>query len=109
MPNQLDLQQAGIMLLELKAMKAKLGSDHSLTGKLLQQASEKETVISYSYGPPPIVKPSFELYGEWLLEMKKPEEALQQFELSLRAAPGRLLSLAGKKNAEKMMGTASLR
>jgi tetratricopeptide (TPR) repeat protein len=108
-PNQLDLQQSGIMLMELKAMNAKLKKDNLQTDKLLKQASETEAAISYAFGPPTIVKPSFELYGEWLLEMNRPEEALKQFELSLTAAPGRLLSLEGKKNAEKMMGTASLR
>jgi tetratricopeptide (TPR) repeat protein len=107
-PNQLDLQQSRIMLLELEAMNAKLKNDNLLVDKLLKKASETETAISYSYGPPTIVKPSFELYGEWLLEMNRPEEALKQFELSLIAAPGRLLSVEGKKKAEKMMGTARL-
>ena len=65
-----------------------------------------EKNVSYAFGPPTIVKPSFELYGEWLLEINRPKEALAQFNLSLTAAPGRLLSLTGKKNAEAMLSIA---
>jgi hypothetical protein len=96
------------MLLELKAMQARLKKDNAAVEKYLKQASESESVTSYAFGPPTIVKPSFELYGEWLLEMKRPTEALEQFEFSLKAAPGRLLSLNGKKNAEAMMSSGKI-
>ena len=105
-PNQLDIQQSQIMLVELKAMEARLKKNNALTEKLLKQAVEMEKNVSYAFGPPTIVKPSFELYGEWLLEMNRPKEALTQFNLSLTAAPGRLLSLTGKKNAEAMLSIA---
>ena len=45
----------------------------------------------------------FELYGEWLLAMNKPKEALQQFEQSLEVAPGRILSMQGKDRAIKLL------
>ena len=62
-----------------------------------------EKNISYAYGPPTIVEPSFELYGEWLLAMNKPEEALQQFEQSPEAVPGRILSVQGKDKAVNLL------
>jgi len=104
LPNALDIQQSEIMLLELKAMQAKLKKNNLDVEKYLKQAVASESTASYSFGPPTVVKPSFELYGEWLLDMKRPEEALQQFDLSLKAAPGRLLALNGKRNAEAMLG-----
>jgi tetratricopeptide (TPR) repeat protein len=104
-PNQLDVQQAEVMELELKAMLALLKNDETGTEKMLKQAVDLEKNISYAYGPPTIVKPSFELYGEWLLQQNKPQEALEQFELSLKAAPGRLLSVKGKANAGQQMNS----
>jgi len=100
-PNILDIQQAEVMELELQAMQAWLKKDAVKTEKILKQAVNLETTISYAFGPPTIVKPSFELYGEWLLQVNKPKEAIEQFELSLKAAPGRLLSVKGKANAEE--------
>ena len=111
LPNALDIEQSIIMLLELKAMKAWFQKDKMLTEKYLKQAVEMETKVSYAFGPPTIIKPSFELYGEWLLENNRPGEALQQFELSLKAAPNKLLSVIGKEKAENLLkdnSTASL-
>jgi len=102
-PNKLDVQQAEVMELELKAMLVWLKKDAAAAEKLFKQAVDLEKNISYAYGPPTIVKPSFELYGEWLLAMNKPKEALQQFEQSLQAAPGRVLSMQGKNKATQLL------
>ena len=103
LPNSLDIEQATVMLLELNAMNAWLKKDWGQTEKFLKRAVEMETKVSYAFGPPTIIKPSFELYGEWLLENNRPKEALAQFELSLKAAPNKLLSLKGKEKAEKLL------
>ncbi len=111
LPNSLDIEQATIMLLELKAMNAWLKNDKTATENFLKKAVDMETKVSFSYGPPPIVKPSFELYGEWLLENNRPQEALAQFEQSLKAAPNKLLSVKGKEIAQqqvKMNSSSSL-
>ena len=99
------------MLLELNAMHALLKKNMAQAGQFLKRAVEMESKVSYAFGPPTIVKPSFELYGEWLLENNQPKAALEQFELSLKAAPNRLLSVKGKQKAEKLLkenATASL-
>jgi hypothetical protein len=60
-----------------------------------------DATLKYSYGPPIILKPAYEAYGEWLLENNNPKLALTYFEKSLERYPGRLLSLEGmKKTAE---------
>jgi tetratricopeptide (TPR) repeat protein len=103
LPNELDVKQSTVMLLELKAMQAKLKKNNKNVEKYLKEATAIETNTSYAYGPPTVVKPSFEMYGEWLLEMKRPAEALQQFEYSLKTAPGRLMALNNRKKAEDML------
>ena len=68
-----------------------------------------ENSISYSYGPPTVVKPSNEMFGEWLLLIMKPKEAKLQFELALKASPNRTLSVNGMAAADAMMNnTAAL-
>ena len=49
------------------------------------------------------MKPSYEMYGEWLLENGRPKEALVQFEKSLELAPNKRLSVMGKEAAMKLL------
>ncbi len=102
-PNSLDLQQAQVMLLELNAKLSCLNNDNTSADKFFKKAVDLESGISYAYGPPTIVKPSSEIYGEWLLEVNRPSEALEQFEYSLKTTPGRLLSIQGKEKAIAMV------
>lgn len=102
--NQLEVNQAHVMEMELRSLLADLNKDAQASEDWLKQASELEKNISYSYGPPPIVKPSFELYGEWLLNNNRPKDALNQFDYSLVRAPKRVLSLKGKLHAARALG-----
>lgn len=102
--NLLDVQQTEVMELELRALQTWLGNDTTATDSFFRKATTLENSISYSYGPPVIVKPSNELYGEWLLKINRPKEALEQFNLALKAAPNRVLSLQGKMKAASMTG-----
>ena len=95
LPNQLDIDQARVMALELEAMQAQLNGDLTATENLLKEATTLEQQLSYAYGPPRIALPSYELYGNWLLEQGRPTEAMQQFEYALAKGPGRLHALAG--------------
>jgi tetratricopeptide (TPR) repeat protein len=103
-PNLLDVQQAEVMELELNAMEAWMKRDTAATDSLYRKATALESSISYSFGPPAVVKPSNELYAEWLLQVDRPAEALQQFQHSLKAAPRRVLSLQGVINAATQTG-----
>lgn len=100
-PNLLDVQFAGVMELELRALRAWLKNDLAGTEQFLKQATALENSISYSYGPPDIIKPSNELYGDWLVKLNRPKEALIQYDLALKAAPKRVLSMKGKDQASK--------
>ena len=50
------------------------------------------------------VKPPYELYGEILLELGRPEEALEKFETSLLRMPNRMRSLLGAARAADANG-----
>ena len=43
------------------------------------------------------------MYGEWLLKMNRPKDALVQFEKSLESAPNKLLSIKGKETALNLL------
>lgn len=103
LPTETDLLVAETMETELRAMRAWLDKDAATTEKFLKQATTLHTEAGYSYGPPDIVKPSFELYGEWLLENGRPKDALVQFEKSLELAPNKRLSVQGKEAAMKLL------
>jgi pentatricopeptide repeat protein len=102
-PNQLDVDQAYVMELQLRGFLAGLEDHEEEAEKFLKQAAMLEENVSYSYGPPPIVKPSHELYGEWLLQTNHPEEAQVQFEKALERGPKRVLSLLGQKQAATLL------
>ena len=104
MPNLLDVQQAEVMELELRALQQWRKKNDAATDSLFRKATLLENSLSYSFGPPVIVKPSNELYGEWLLENNRAAEALQQFNRSLQTTPNRRLSLEGKMKASKLAG-----
>ena len=97
-----DIEKARIMELELRALLALLKEDPRDAEKYFRLATDLESKTSYAYGPPQIAKPSFELYGDWLLSVNRPGDALQQYEQSIKLAPGRKLALEGKQNAMKL-------
>jgi len=102
-PDALDIEYAAIMELELKAMQAWRLGNATDTEKFLNEAVDREQTASYSYGPPSIVKPSYELYAEWLMENGRANEALKQYNYALKVFPNRKLLLQGKENAEKAL------
>ena len=98
-----DLLESETMEMELRAMRAWLDKDAATTEKFFKKATELHAAAGYSYGPPAIAKPSYEMYGEWLLENNRPKDALTQFELSLKLAPNKRLSVQGKEAAMKLL------
>ncbi|MBW3671133.1 MAG: hypothetical protein KY432_05605 [Acidobacteria bacterium] len=66
---------------------------------LLEEATALEESMPLDYGPPAIVKPSHELYGEVLLKLDRKDAAAAQFEKALERNPNRRLSLAGLAKA----------
>ena len=103
-PNRLDIDQAQVMELELRGLHAWFTGDPAAAEQRLREATELEASISYSYGPPPVVQPSFELYGQWLLANERYEEALAQFDTALARGPRRVAALQGKLRAAEALG-----
>jgi tetratricopeptide (TPR) repeat protein len=71
---------------------------------LLAEAAKAEDGMTPPSGPPELIKPAQELYGEALLEQGKPEEAAAQFRRSLQRMPRRSASLLGAARAAARLG-----
>lgn len=96
-PSPVELNNAEILLGQLSGMRSWLAGDAAGARASLQRAVALSG--GYLVGPPKIIKPTQELYGEFLLAHDKPEEAVGQFEASLKVAPNRILSLKGLQRA----------
>jgi len=72
--------------------------------RLLREAADAEAALTPPFGPPELLKPALELYGEVLLERGKPAEALPQFQRALLRMPNRTASLLGATRAASKLG-----
>lgn len=102
-PNQLEINMAQVMEMELQAYLATLNGDLKIAQEWFEKGTILDEKLSYSFGPPSILKPVHEAYGEWLLDHNQPETALAIFEKALERQPRRLLSLEGKKKAAELL------
>jgi tetratricopeptide (TPR) repeat protein len=66
---------------------------------LARQAAVVEAGLPFEFGPPVPVKPVNEQVGEMLMDLRRPREAMEAFELSLKRTPRRALSLLGLARA----------
>lgn len=94
---------AETMALELKALLAWGEKDLIKAEQLLKKATALEEEVGSAAGPPSIVKPSHELYAEFLMENGRAEEAITYYDAALKLAPNRLKSVTGKKNAKERL------
>ena len=65
----------------------------------IADAAKTYDAMPFDFGPPATFKPPHELAGEVLMAAGRPAEALQQFDLALKWAPQRALSLQGRARA----------
>lgn len=70
------------------------------------EAAKRCDMLLFDFGPPATVKPPHELAGELLLQAGRPKEALAEFDLTLKVAPNRALSLLGRARALAVGGDA---
>ena len=66
---------------------------------LARQAAVVEASLPFEFGPPVPVKPVNEQVGEMLMDLRRPKEAMEAFEASLKRNPKRALSLLGLARA----------
>jgi tetratricopeptide (TPR) repeat protein len=69
---------------------------------LARQAAVVEAGLPFEFGPPVPVKPVNEQVGEMLMDLRRPKEAIEAFELSLKRNPKRALSLLGLARAARV-------
>jgi len=96
-----------IFALEIGALNASMRKDHGRAIELMKQATALEEAKSAPSGPPGLVKPSHELFGEILLRAGKPAEAAEQFKVALQRQPNRARSLLGAARAAAQTGNQS--
>ena len=102
-PSELDIDMATIIAAQLESRLALLNNEVDKAEKLLRDASDLDETLKYSFGPPIILQPVLEMYGEFLLDQGKTELALATFDRSLDRHPRRLRSFEGKKRAAEML------
>lgn len=66
---------------------------------LLRMTAEAEAKLPIDFGPPAIVKPSFELLGDVLMDFGYYDKAIKAYNKQLQRTPNRLRSLMGKEQA----------
>lgn len=93
--NAYGAKPIAIMEKEIAAVVAHKRGDAAGAEQLLKDATAIELTLDAPSGPPEPLKPSFEVYGEWLLEQGRTREAAAQFERSLTRMPNRRPALQG--------------
>jgi hypothetical protein len=76
--------------------------------ELLRRATSLEESLRPPSGPPDIIKPSHELFGDVLLRAGRPAEAAAQFKTALLRQPNRPRSLLGLARASAKSGDGKL-
>ena len=99
-----DVKMANILERELTAQVLLADGETEEALRVMEEATAQEDNLPFMFGPPKVVKPSHELFGEMLLELDRPTEARKQFELALERAPRRALSLLGLARAAARSG-----
>src|SRR5215469_2347381 len=97
--DQVDIQQesisAWIMLAEGK---------HEEALREMRSAAEHEDRTDKHNVTPGVIVPARELLGEMLLELKRPAQAMIEFEATLHTAPNRFNALSGAARAARLSG-----
>jgi hypothetical protein len=98
------LKMTEIQEVEIAAMAAAAQGNEAIT--IMRQATALEEAMPPPSGPPLVIKPAHELFGEILLRAKRPQEAAEQFATALRRYKNRARSLLGAARAAAQSGDA---
>ena len=91
------LKRLEIQILEVSAVGSAAKDDLDAAIGAIQKATAVANSLPPPSGPPEIIKPAHELFGEILLRAARPQEAAEQFAASLRRQPNRARSLLGAR------------
>jgi len=89
----------GIRGLEVSAVAAASKGDFKTAIELMQKATAMEEETGAPSGPPSLIKPTHELFGEILLKAGKSADAAAQFRTALLRQPNRARALLGLARA----------
>jgi len=96
------LKLTEIQEVEIAAMAAAAQGNEAIPS--MRQATALEEALPPPPGPPLVIKPAHELFGEILLRAKRPKEAAEQFATSLHRHKNRARSLLGAARAAAQSG-----
>lgn len=91
-----DIDESQIMIMQLKALQFWLNNNNEESEKWLKESVALQDSMSFSYGPPFIQKPTHELYADFLVANGRTEEAIEQYDLTLKRATNRTMALKSK-------------
>lgn len=97
-------QQVEVQRLAAEAWASFTEGDRQRGLEGMREAAELEASTEKHPVTPGEVLPARELLGEMLLELDRPEEALEAYEASLERSPGRLNGLYGAGRAAELLG-----
>jgi len=95
-PTENAVTSAQVVVAQIKGMIALTEGNGDRFAAHMQEAVALEEQTNFPAGPPTITRPSFEQYGEWLLEQGNYPEAITQFDKALHRMPRRSKCLMGK-------------
>jgi tetratricopeptide (TPR) repeat protein len=96
--------QVHAQLLEAQAWTANARGKNDEAVQLLRSAADEEDAVEKVPVTPGPIVPAREQLGDLLLSLKRPKEALTEFEASLVQAPGRRGALTGAAEASEIAG-----
>ncbi|MEW6209933.1 MAG: tetratricopeptide repeat protein [Acidobacteriota bacterium] len=92
--------------LEIAAVAAVMKGRHAEAIEMMKRATTLENEMAPPSGPPSLIKPSHELFGEILLRANRPQEASEAFATAMLRQPNRARSLIGAARAAAAGGDA---
>ena len=84
-----------------------MNKDYVKAIELMKNATALEEETGAPSGPPSLIKPTHELFGEILLQAGKPADAVAMFRTALLRQPNRARSLLGLARAATQSGDQS--
>ncbi|MGF1670900.1 MAG: tetratricopeptide repeat protein [Balneolaceae bacterium] len=84
-----------VMITQLNGLMELAKEDTAAGLSQLKQATKMEFELPLDYGPPAVLKPSFELLGETLFQLERYDEAAEAFQTQLDLSPKRTNTMHG--------------
>jgi tetratricopeptide (TPR) repeat protein len=94
-----------IQMIQIKSLLLIEEGDQKAGLDLLKETVVMEAELPIDFGPPTIIKPSYELLGDVLMEMGEYEQAIEAYKKQLERTPDRRRSVLGLGEAKGMMAS----